>query len=278
MAIDPADFKQTRAGINYIEMPDSGALKWATYGVVGGERKFIVPWEDRIDFVQEKIGHTEEIAGETQWVDAEGFPGYEGMRAKTASAVGYGKAGDDGERNSISFAYATVVIGYDIPQFSLDMGSDLAAESIDFSGEFLRLPKQGFKWKNADGAGLPANEPLEESPGVIVPSQDLILEQARVPTLPRALIRDRIGKVNGAVFREEAIGTVLYLGASARRSTSATGALPYAIVHRFKVRTPGWNYAKRPGKTTYGGWAEVTPPPYAFADFSTLVPATVPGG
>ena len=148
-------------------------------------------------------------------------------------------------------------------------------ESLSIGGRLVTLPKQAFKWSSDSGELAEA----DSSPGRLLPQAEYRLTRHRVPTLPKSVIFAALGKVNGSTFGQAAAGTLLFLGAEARREHTGGGSKAWEIDLRFAYEPQGHNNQFRASTgefeqlvTKSGGDAL-----YDSADFAALVPETAGG-
>lgn len=148
-------------------------------------------------------------------------------------------------------------------------------ESHSIGGRLVTLPKQAFKW-SSDSAELTETD---VSPSRLVPHAEYRLTRHRVPNLPKTILFAALGKVNASSFGQAAAGTLLFLGAEARREHTSAGSQSWQIDLRFSYEPQGHNNQFRASSGTFeqletksGGDTL-----YDTTDFAPLVPESTGG-
>ena len=259
----------TLNGITYEELEGSGGLTFGPNGI-RGVRTFIVDWEDRVAFAQALLGYTNAVGHVPIRREAETLPGYEYLYCQHAEVTGLGEVSQGCDmiaypKARVAAEYAPLRMGpstggqEDYEEETDQPGLHLE-ETWDFAGETLTAPGSAFTWSDT-------GESLSEPVGVMVATVELTLTSESEPELPAAAIRSCLGKVNSGAWYGAEAERVLFLGASARRVITSSGSRAWRLCYRFRERQMSWNARLRGAD-----WVELSPKPYAAADFSVLIP------
>ncbi len=118
----------------------------------------------------------------------------------------------------------------------------LIEDSMDFSGSMVMIPKTAMTWANTSGASSPT---IDTDASRLVPSLTYTITQYMALSVPVANIQSLIGSLNNATFRGFEMGTMLYLGCSARQKIRAFGspvqAVSWTLAHKF-MQSPLMTY------------------------------------
>ena len=287
-------------GIDFNELAGSQQLTLGR-GESRGVRVFHVPWDDRIAFLNAMLGTVAWVNGRlVQSVDAQRFPGYNILQAKTVDIVGAGPA--TFENNAAEFNHAQVTVNYGLETYEENQEEEekvLATETINFVADALLMPEAGFKWdqyfydyvapqKRADGsysaarwqrsdATFPdAGKPILQQIPKLMPTIQHSYTKLDLQVLPKAILSSVIGRVNNTDFPNTDPptdgatpgGMLLFTGAQARRTITTKETKPYELTITMTERESPWNSVWNAG---VGKWAVVTPPIYTGADFTPLM-------
>lgn len=122
--------------------------------------------------------------------------------------------------------------------------TDLVAESLEPSADFITQSHKNFSWGNVAG-GNPLNE--AEAPGKQIRSLKLIRTLFQLPnTLPTTII-DLVGSVNDVNYTSALLGlmfpaeTLLFLPAGLSRTINTDGSSGWNVTLGFDYRKNTWN-------------------------------------
>ncbi len=260
-------------------------------------RAFRVAWNDWPQFVHELVGRYEARAGQVYFVPPLGLPGFAHLLVSDVEVEPFEPSCPDGSTvrtlysgaNRYPAAGAKVVATYRT-RFDEDnagriklprvpRGTFLTYEA-DLAAEYLAMPARTWRWD------IPPDFPPlapDVHPGRMLPQSLLRITWHRVPFPPWDAIRALRGCVNDAEFIDSPPGTVLFLGARAKREfTFQSGAgfwrLEYAFQENVKELSTGaqvgWNHWYRESPHDDEHWLAIADedgnPPYAQGDLSQL--------
>ena len=231
----------TLSGITYEELPGSGKFTYNPDGGHQGERLFLVDWGDRKAFHEALLGWTEPVGDLSVRFLGQKFPGYDYLYCRQVNVEGVGELSQGADM--ASYPKAKVTATYTARNFGTstsDTDEDYdeeeedalahLTEEWDFSGEFLTLPDGSYCWSFD-------LELVEGSVGILIGTADIALTSDAEPLLRRDLIAAALGTVNSRTWYGFHAGYVLFLGASARRTTTVEGVSAWEITYRFRART-----------------------------------------
>lgn len=297
---DRPTYSGTLNGISFNELPQSQQLTLGR-GEARGVRAFHVPWGDRIKFLNAMLGTFAWVDGRlVQSIDAQRFPGYDILQARTVDIVGAGSA--DFADNVASWNHAQITVNYGLETFETNKEEEekvLATETINFTAEALLMPEAGFKWdqyfydyvspqKRNDGSYsaaewrrsndgfADAGKPILQQIPKLMPTIQHSFTKLDLAVLPKAILSSVIGRVNNTFFPSTDPptdgatpgGMLLFTGATARRTITTKEAKPYELTITMTERESPWNAI---WNATAGKWAKVTPNIYQGADFTPLM-------
>lgn len=259
------------AGFDVEEQNGSGRIFVGENGKLTGERVYKILWEDALEFSLLLAKRSWEVVGdylvpkipEGSWTLDDGTVLY----CTTTEITGIGKPA--GAPAAITYDWAIVTCRYQ-PLGIIAVGgstddiTELGEIGMDFSSEYITAPRGSFIF--ADSFKL-----IDEPMGIQLFYQEVTVSLKNLETIPRSGIRACIGKVNDRIFSGAAIGTVLFLGATA--TMSLTDQAPrYDITFKFKERSVNWNHMLNGD----GEWEAVcstvgSVPPYPYADLGQLL-------
>ena len=269
---NPKTLSAGLGGIEYVEHAREGA---PTTGKISGTatahaavRQFITSWDDGPAFIRAVVGYVDIINDIPVTFPPQAFPGFPDILAKSFTLEGLGKPADEGEDESASYDYASIVITYDNApiQRRLDP-QELFAYTVDITSEVLQVEGPGFRWRDVGQPGADG-EPVDFPIGIKVQLIDFSIRQ------PNILIRDFpfnyllgfVGKMNSDFFQGISSYFCVYLGPSAQGAVLNTGVGVIDIIHRFHARSIPFTHAFRPGF----GWRELEPWPLQTAVFGQI--------
>lgn len=231
-------------------------------------RLFHVPWTRRLDAVQELVGYIVVVGGSIVRFGSARYPDAPRLRCRNVDIEPFG-----GDRSVLTFGdlfqpiYKTgalLTATYESPktvdeaepeQFTSTTAAQeiaLVTEQHDFSAEFLTLPENTFKYRETVGESPQLIK--DTTFGKLLPQVEISHTRHFVPIIPEDTINDLLGKVNNASFppttnafgnsRGRAAGTLLFIGAGARRVSTVNGIGVWEIMCKFlyrpsKIRTTG---------------------------------------
>ena len=226
------------AGIEYTELPGSGKISIDSSGSITGTRSFLVEWNDALPFIR--------AITETTWVALGPYltqqrPLYpwrlsDGTELCCSNAVinGIGKILEDPDT-----IYSMAKIDSDWVPVGLssedDEGGDLGSLNVDYSAEFLTIPKSSYKQKD-DGAKI--DQPV----GLLIPITEITYNLTGLYSIPKMGIRACRGKLNSGPFEGADRGHTLFLGASSKQALTSNGIVKYDLTLKFKEKSYDWNY------------------------------------
>lgn len=260
-------------------------------------RTFRVAWNDWPRLAQVLAGSYRRIGGRFQIVEPLAFPGQpnlmvsdidvepllpstlDGSQVRTPAA-GLNRYPSGGAR--LTATYRTAFDRHSRPRGqmpSVPRGTYLTFRA-DLGMEYVAMPSRVWRWS---AAGDDATLPPDVQPGVALPQGLLELTWHRVPLPPWDAMRQLRGAINATEFLGAPAGTVLFLGARARRVFQfVTDGGFWRITYQFQesVKTlstgaaVGWNYFYREQAAAGEHWAAIEDqdgnPPYREADFAPL--------
>ena len=261
-------------GITYEELEHSGRTTYSHENGWVGHRTFLVAWDDRRAFAEALLGYTDPIGGLGISFPGQRFPGHDFLFCRDIAIEDIGEQSQGAEM--ASYPNAKVTATYrphkfgtstsETDEFDEDAETSLAAltEEWDFSGEFLTVPEGAYCWS----LDL---ELINEAVGIIIGNADIVLTSAEEPLLRRDRIADALGAVNSVTWYGFYPAHVMFLGAAARRTTTAAGVGAWEITYRFRARSESYNEMYRPGV----GWSAIETtahgdPPYRPYNFYNL--------
>ena len=257
----------TPNGIYFEELAGSPEVSIGTE-MVGAVRNFICNWSDWQVFAYELIGFWR-IAGLAPiFTPPIAFPGVPLMIVsdvkikpfmnQAPAANQYVDIGGDTnvyEIAQLTVTYKTIPFA-DPNNPAVPNGTYLTYEA-DLGAEIQTMPGRAFLWDGIADEDLALPEDM--NPGIVIPTGAFTLTWDRVIAPPFDAIRSLRGKLNNAVFRNAAAGTVLFLGAESSRQFQFDPAsdrgfwqMKYHFSENVKtlndgVTQVGWNYLRWPG-------------------------------
>lgn len=260
-------------------------------------RTFRVAWNDWPAFARELVGRYDVRGGQYYFVPPLGLPGFAHLLVSDVEVEPFEPSCPDGSAvrslysgaNSYPAAGAKVTATYrtrfdedNAPRAKLPKvprGTFLTYET-ELAAEYLATPARTWRWDAAPDF-LPLAPDLH--PGVLLPQALFRITWHRVALPPWDLIRLLRGRVNESEFLGAPPGTVLFLGARAKREfTFQAGAgfwrVEYAFQENVKVLSTGgqvgWNHLYREMPIDGEHWNAIADadgnPPYADGNFANL--------
>lgn len=257
---------QTPGGIAYEELGGSPTFNVTREGYTAVQR-WRIAWSDVDNLIEEIF--PESVSG-VYFLPMQ-FPNKPWLYANSVAIDNKFEGGDQASTwNATSYTndytWANVTINYSTVQWEqqgTDPGGDTTLRTTDVSigSEFLRMPGYRMQWINdPSGDPVPAaqRDVVEEDIdlGKLIPTLEYSITWHHAASLDLATIIDKIGHVNSTndVIADADDETVLYLGASANRTTTWKGTSTWRITHRFSEKRQthagsvyGWNHFWRPG-------------------------------
>jgi len=237
-------------GIDVLEAAGSGVLRWRE-DTLEGERLFFVDWADRYDFVAAMRGESSlNAAGTTQVRSpAEEFPGFPDLLCSEIQMVPEGECSQDDDGNP-SYPYVRAQCLYRINQNrgqdsiggSTSGGGEQADEviatlDVDFQTQYLAFGAFECTWASSDDK---VKDPIPN--GKLITILPKKYRQSGLSAIPETAIRSNIGKVNDDTWNGAETGTVLFVGASSKKSITSSGTVEYEITYEFRERPEAdWN-------------------------------------
>ena len=144
------------------------------------------------------------------------------------------------------YAAAGQIIFYEDALFTINYSSaeetDLVAESLEPSAEFITLDHREFRWSSDDG------EPLleAEAPGRLQRGLTIVRTLYHLTSIP-TVVATGIGKVNHATYTSGILGlifqpeTLLYTPPTISRTITTGGTKGWNLTVRFMYKPEGWN-------------------------------------
>lgn len=145
-------------------------------------------------------------------------------------------------------SYAIVTVNYGIPKYD----EDLLSESLEPSGEFVRLPYTMFRWGSRTGDPI---QP-EESPGVFDARLKLVRKYYRIATIPANAL-SAFGKCNQSAYSSALLGvtfpaeTLLYDTPFFDRTISTAGSQGWNYTQNWIYNPNQWNKYYRAKTNTW---------------------------
>jgi hypothetical protein len=260
-------------------------------------RSFRVAWDDWLEFARLLVGQYVVVGGEFTFVPPLPFPGWpsllvaelsvEPMEPGDPDALPLASPGSGTNRYTLCGARITAryemqweAVGRqraELPQ--VPAGTYLTFEA-DLGAEHVPTPGRTWRW-NVPPDFPPV--PDDVQPGVLLPYGALRLVWHRVPLPPWDTIRALRGAVNATAFAGAPAGTVLFLGARARRQfqfldDGGFWRLEYHFLENARPRAGGelvgWNYFYREQGVQGEHWIDIHDedgrPPYRTAELHQL--------
>jgi hypothetical protein len=262
------------------ELNGSGKLEFRN-GRWRGERIYrITPFADVEAFCTSMLGsETDGSDGQVLRTPPVAFAQGSRLVATGCRTEGLGRPALGGDGQISYDGGARVVIEFSVLNYEIDDSSGdpddpanatYLTEEIRIAGESISLAKSRLMWSSD-------SEPLsgdDTSPGRLIPKAEWILTRHRVPILPRLAIFSSLGKVNSTALGDAEVGTLLFLGAEARREFSTQGDPRWRITMTFLYHPETHNQFFRPQSGTWDGIVTVdgSQPIYESADLRSLIP------
>jgi hypothetical protein len=247
------------------ELPGSPKVKIVD-GKFSAIRRFVIPWNQTIDFAKDLLGFWENDGTDIIYVPPVSFPGFPFAICREFeleplmgddSAIVTPASVDDLATNTNQPEYGVVTAQYmvpDLPQKRNDTPNvpEGTYLTIDYNhGQQLqRVPGRRLKW---DGTSDLLDE---DEPGWVVENtEEISMQWDRVPyqLVPFNKISQFRGCVNSGTFLNHAATTVLFKGAKTKYDLQITGQVLMSLSYMFSVlERPGLNYDD--SHTTLYGW------------------------
>lgn len=284
----------TPLGVTFHELENSPRVK-ITQEEMTGTREFLVPWLDAQAFALELMGGWTTIAGYPVYTPPIAFPGFENLLPDEIEMGPLDESPDGdasiliGSSTNTYEAGAQVTVSYKTRQDDKngdkdgedgpehDEGTYLAIDT-DVGIDYMTTP--GRMWKWPDNKILPP----DTSPGILIPTQEVVMTWSKVLIPPWALIRQLRGKINSTKFYNAPAGTVLFSAAKIKRqfqfAQNGFFEIEYHFIENSKTLNDGttvvgWNYTWRPDPAPGAErWQTITGPdgnpPYQTGDLNQL--------
>jgi len=234
--------------VTYYEM-DGWPKEMATLEGFAAERKLKCAWSDRTKLMVEIMSYGNNVypyndSGAT----VTHIPQCEGLRK--------GKMSAGTQAHMASYEYAVLMVNYSTygPATGFHpVTHALLTETLDTSFEFATLDRTNLQW--ADETAFTPNE----APGKIEPRMDYTLLYHAASSIPSSVLNLE-GKINSNALSTYLlgisfpVGTLLYLGSSARHRLTTTGLTAIRLGHQFRHNPGGWNKVYR---TTTGIYEDI---------------------
>lgn len=253
----PSGTSITIGGVTCQELQGSGKVTFGPDGPVG-ERNFQCAWADRFELASELMGYLRTSPESSpSWFRTapDKFVGYSGVlfcQGVAVNGVGEMSQNSDGYP---TYSIARVDATYGVPKGEEQDQDDsdpedsvVATLDIDFHSEFITFGSYNYFWQQT---GTKCPEPIQRGKLVVV--IDKTYQQKGLPEIPEAAIISYIGKVNSATWQGCEAGTMLFVGATSRKSYTAEGKKQYELTYHFKYRpAASWNKFWNPVGVTNG--------------------------
>lgn len=257
------------------ELNGSGVVEGDDRGQRGQRLFHVQPYSAWRDFVVGQMGLRQDVGGQiVQVIPPQRFSPGSRLWASRFKVEGLGVPGSDASGGPDYDGGAKIAIHYQTRDFDQDSrdrnrAGTYLTETLSFSSEFLPHNKLAWKWD--DGTPLDQDDP---DPAGVIPKVEWRITRHQVPDLPFAEILNDIGTVNSAALKDAAAGTLLFLGAEARREHTSEGNPAWEVEMVFEYRRQQHNKLLRASsgdfelcKTINGGNRL-----YDTADHADLVP------
>lgn len=190
---------------------------------------------------------------------------------------------EGGDLTKATYEYARLTLRYSHDVVDQNDTGDtdedvLIEERISPWVEFLTLPPDGFRWKNASGPVLKE----EEAPAKKFSGFTWHYSMTFVPSVPAA-VADLVGKVNSDSLTSRKLGfvfpaeTLLYNPPDLHRVTTTEGEKMWSLAYFFQYRKEGWNRFWRQDAPAGDKWQRIVKSdgtaadPYEQGDFTALI-------
>jgi hypothetical protein len=241
-------------------------------------RRYQVAWEHRQQFINDIMGQMLNINGTPVFRPPASDPEHPWLYAKTYREFGVGKSTCSPDKVNV-FTYANIEVtfqpldgtGRDTQQGGqtyMEVSASIDADFITFDDKFY--------WQNGPLAMLPIEQ---THAGTLSPSLNLTLSVRNWFGAPigTGVFESKAGHVNSIPIRilwyYFAAETLMFMGATIRRTIDNTNLTGYDIGLTFKHRPNGWN--KKLHRD--GNWYRIRvgsggPPPNQESDLNLLLP------
>jgi hypothetical protein len=201
-------------------------------------RRYLGPWDGRWEFAQKAIGRVVTSPGPPVTIyyeDPYRYPGADWLYAARASMAGYGASLDIGG-GELAYEYAEVTLHFESINYDTGGAEPYLEVNLRGSDENLTI-ESAFRF--ASGQVVPG--PV----GIPMPRIDFAITAHKLPGIRPAWFT-LVGAVNNAVWRDMAIGTVLFQPSEVRVQRNSFGEVQYMGNFNFSFRWVPWNYALNP--------------------------------
>jgi hypothetical protein len=233
-------------GVTCQELAGSGSVELTADGP-SGMRNFLCDWDDRFALARELLGYVRSDNKEPPQffrVAPATFPEYGAGDVLFCQKVAINGVGTMSKTSAgaPSYVYARLDASYGPPrgqESDGDTGEEevIATLDIDYHSEFHTFGSFEYYWATSEQK---VAEPLQL--GKLIVILDKTVSQRGLPSIPEASIREHIGKVNENEWQGCAAETLLFVGATSRRTYSAEGKVMFDVTYHFKERpAASWN-------------------------------------
>lgn len=224
------------------------------------------PYTEAVLFAVTQVGGVRTVAGVPTFFIGAVYSRIEGLYCNQAVVTPLG----DYDAGNLDWETAELKLSFgplDQKQDDTD-ATEVADFSYEVSGQELVLPRGDFKTGSSSGDALDDNAP---HPIKIVPTIALTASFKFKPELNPSDWVSYVGKINDDDFQGFEEGTVLFHGATVKRTCSSDGTDTWSHDFKFTVQPNGWNYIWKPNDSpTAGAWVELFPHQYEEDDLSNI--------
>ncbi len=161
-------------------------------------------------------------------------PLFPNMLASDVQAVGVGYGPTADATMGPWWSYWDVTVTFSTPQYQVDGSDPFLTIGARPSGRTIAMP--------ASAATFPdASHPVID-PGVFVPGWTYEITINGAPSFDESFYNGYLRTLNSTVFRNCAVGTVLFPGPALSRTVTLGGVARNAITFPFEVSALDWNY------------------------------------
>lgn len=224
----------TIGGFSYVELnKDSGTGTIAQDGQA--VRVFQVAWTDFVAFTKALVGGWTQVNPTTlTFAAADKHPDWPFYCATTT----YDHTGTPSSSGGVSsWEFAIITATYKSLQYDITPSpQDIFSQDIDISLDAEVQPPGSFETTDDS---TPVDQPVTK----LVPNITYTMTYFALPTLNLSIIFSLLGQVNSALFQGASVGQMMFIGATASRTTT-TGAIPnWKVAFKFIFRPVSWQKA-----------------------------------